>query len=204
MADQILSSEQLANLMPRASAVWAPALDSAMQKYLINTKLRAAAFLAQIAVESGELQHLEESFVYTPERLLKVFPREFPDLGTANRYAGQPHAIADRVYSGLYGNGDEQSGDGWTYRGRGPLQITFKANYQACAKGLNDTLVFTCPDRLQTPVPGALSAAWFFVEHGCLLFADAGNIDAVTHRVTGSMEEADVRRKYYKTALMVL
>lgn len=200
----MLTSDILTRIMPHAPNTWVQPLDDAMTRFLICTKQRAAAFLAQIATESGELQHLEENMNYTAARLMQVFPREFPDLGTANRYAGQPHAIADRVYSGLFGNGDEQSGDGWRYRGRGPMQITFKANYQACSEGINDNLIMSCPDRLMTPGPGSLSAAWFFANRGCNQLADAGNIDAVTHRVTGSMEEADVRRKYYEKALAVL
>lgn len=201
-----LTSLSLAVIMPRASTLWVDPLNYAAQRFALDPKLRFAAWLAQLAAESGELTELEENLHYSGIRLMQVYPREFPDLGIAEAYAAKgPEAIANRVYSGLGGNGNEQTGDGYLFRGRGPLQLTFRNNYRDCSAGLQDASILSDPDRLLNQTPGALSAAWFFREHGCVPFADAGNIDSISRRINGPAEEGRlVREKYYQRALKAL
>ncbi len=108
----------------REPGAWAAALDPAMQKYGISTdKDYVAAFLAQIAVESGELNTLEENLSYSPERLVAVWPRRFPTKLDAAPFAHNPKKLADHVYGGRMGNGSESSGEGFLYRGRGLKMI---------------------------------------------------------------------------------
>lgn len=201
-----LTTATLAAIMPRASPIlWLDALNAAAARFEINSRLRMSAWLSQLADESGELTTLEENLHYSAERLMQVYPREFPDMGVAMSYAGQPEKIANRVYSGLFGNGNEQSGDGYRFRGRGPIQITFQANYRACAEALADTTILEQPDRLMLAAPGAMSAAWFFKSHGCIPLADAGNVDAVSRRINGpGMAGRATREKYFYRALKAL
>ena len=200
-----MTPDQLKAIMPTVNPAWSDPLNTAMNQYQINTPKRIAAFLATLAVESQELNRLEENLNYSAQRLRQVFPREFPDDATAARYANSPHGIASRVYANRFGNGDEASGDGWTYRGRGLIQITFKGNYEACARGINDPLLVNCPDRLCTKSGAAWSAAWFFQSRGCNPLADEGNMEAITRHINGNAEELlDRRIAYYKKALEVL
>ena len=208
----MITADQLTALMPAGAkylgadsmAKWADALNKAMPMWSITTPLRVAAFLAQIAVESGELVHLVENLNYSDVGLLKVFPHEFPTQALAAAFAHNPWKIADRVYAGRLGNGDEASHDGWTYRGRGLIQITGRANYVAFGTAIGDMSLLQCPDRLQTKDGAAQSAAWFFGTHGCNELADTGDIDAVSKRVNGSSTAKAERAGYYVHALKVL
>ena len=135
-----LTQNDLKVIMPNASLVkiakYLPILNSNLSKYQINTPVRISAFLANVAVETGELNTIEESFNYSAERLIEVFPRAF-NKDNAAMYAGLPRAL-DRAYgkefSSALGNGPEISGEGSLYRGRGLMQITGKFNYTAFAK----------------------------------------------------------------------
>lgn len=207
-----ISSAQLTAVMPDGAKIatsagvdqWRDALNAAMQKFEINTNARVAGFLAQIAVESGELEHLSENLNYRAESLVKVFPHEFPTAALAAQYEHKQHAIADRVYANRLGNGDEASGDGWTYRGRGLIQLTGKDNYTDCGVGIGDAMLVACPDRLLTKTVAALSAAWFYSSRGCNELADNEDIDAISHRINGSGQELLERRNYYARAKLVL
>ena len=104
-------------------------LVNAMTKFDINTKRRIAAFLANVAHESGSLRHNEENLNYSAERLMQVFPRYFRGRNVW-AYNHHPELIANVVYSSRMGNGDSRSGDGWKFRGRGLIQLTGKDNYE--------------------------------------------------------------------------
>ena len=121
-------------------------LRALLPKHDIDTPLRLAHFLAQVLHESGLLRIVEENLNYSAEGLLRVFPRYFTPA-QAQRYARQPQAIANRVYGGRLGNGDEASGDGWRFRGRGLIQLTGRDNYPALADWLADDVV-AAPDRV--------------------------------------------------------
>lgn len=191
--------------IPGTAVLWLDSFNSAMAQFEINTPNRAAAFLAQVAEESGECKRLSENLNYSSARLVQVFPREFPTLQIANDYAGSPWKIADRVYADRLGNGNEASGDGWKFHGRGLIQLTGRANYSECAKGINDSLLLACPDRLLTKTGATLSAAWFFASRGCNTLADTQRFEEITKIVNGPAELGEgTRLAYYEKALQVL
>lgn len=204
---KLITFQQLREIWPHSSIGWAEALDPAMAEFEINTPARIAMFLAQCGHESVEGTRLVESFGYRTERLLAVFPKYFSDDHIAIKYAHRPIAIASRVYANRMGNGDEESKDGWTYRGRGLIQITGKGMYQRCGQALNLPLVNT-PDVLELMGPAARSAAWFFArEKGCNERSDDADEDAligVTKRINGGTNGLEDRRSYYERACRVL
>lgn len=154
------------------------ALPRVVEAFQINSDLRLAHFLAQCGHESAGFTATSESLNYSADALKKTFAKYFPD-DLANRYARQPAKVGARVYANRMGNGDEASGEGYVYRGRGYLQITGKANYARLAKGLAIDLL-TSPDLVASEFP-LLSAAWFWNSRNLNQLADhgAGN-DAVT------------------------
>jgi putative chitinase len=168
-----LTQDQFVAVLPRADpARWLVQLNAAMAEWDINTPQRMAAFLAQIAHESGGLTRLQENLNYSAKRLCEVWPKRFPSLGMAQAYANNPEKLANRVYAGRLGNGDEQSGDGWRYRGRGLIQVTGRSNYKSCADALASDVIAT-PDLLLQPGPAARSAAWFWGSRGLNELADS-------------------------------
>lgn len=176
-----MTPNQLAQAIPNAPASnvahYVDALTVACDEFEINTPLRVACFLANIAVESQNLTRVTENLNYRDTGLLRVFGKHFtPDL--AAEYAHNPERIANRVYADRMGNGDEASGDGWRYRGRGLIQLTGRDNYVECGEALGVDLVAE-PEYLETPEGAARSAAWFFAESGALEYADAGDFDGV-------------------------
>ena len=129
--------------------------------------------------------HLEENLFYTtPERIRAMWPTRVPDLATAAQLIRKPQALANRVYANRNGNGDEASGDGWKYRGRGLLQLTGRANYMAAEAAL-DQPYKAQPDLVTQPLHAAMTAAWFFVAANGLALADASNIEALTRAING-------------------
>lgn len=154
-----------------SAASWLSALNEAMSAYAIDSAPRQAAFLATILHESGEFQHLSENLHYSAQRLRQVWPSRFPDDDVAQAYANNPEKLANRVYASRLGNGDEASGDGWKYRGRGLIQLTGKSNYEQCARGI-DLDIVNQPDTLIQAGPAAKSAAWFWRSHGLNEMAD--------------------------------
>lgn len=166
-----------------------PALSDAMDKFQINTPLRAAHFLAQAMHESGNLKKVEENLNYSADGLTKTFYRHFFDKKTKKptadvmAYARKPQKIASRVYANRMGNGDEASGEGWKFRGRGYIQLTGKNNYLEFGKAIGENLIAN-PDVVASPKYAALSAAWFFSRNGCNAVADKGATDKVVADVT--------------------
>lgn len=121
-----LTEQQLLQVLPKArpvAGIFLPALNRAMLRWKIDSRLRLAAFLAQIGHESGQLRALVENLNYSAEALVRTWPSRFT-AQTAQAYAWQPEKIANRVYGGRMGNGPESSGDGWRYRGRGLIQLS--------------------------------------------------------------------------------
>ena len=182
---------------------YADAVDAAMAKFNINTPRRQAMFLAQIMHESGALSTVVENLNYRADRLLVVFPKYFKTQAQADAYAKQPQKIANRVYANRLGNGDEASGDGWKFRGRGLIQLTGKENYQNLAKAIGKTLDETV-EYLKTEEGAVVSAGWFWDSRKLNSIADTGDIVAVSKKVNGGTIGLDERQKYYNKAISVL
>ena len=157
-------------------------LDTLVQKYKINTINRMSHFLAQCAHESGDWKVFEENLNYSKQGLLSIFKKYFNDAA-ATEFARKPQAIANRVYANRMSNGNEASGDGWKYRGRGFIQLTGKANYAAFDAYVEENI-------LESPelVAGKYaleSAAWFWISNKLNELSDAGTVQQVTQRVNG-------------------
>lgn len=188
------------------AAQWLDALNQAARACAIAGPLRRAAFLAQVMVESSELRHVDEALGYSPQRLRAVWPQRFPTDEIAQRYAHNPAALANKVYAGRMGNGDEASGDGWRYHGRGLIQLTGRDNYAAFARAMGvDALAR--PELLLEPAGAALSAAWFWQSKGLNELADGTDgpdadklFETITRRINGGTLGLDERRRYWRLA----
>ncbi len=181
-------------------------LKAACEAAEINTRARLTAFLAQAAVESRELMDLEENLNYRAARLREIFPGKFPTDELAAQYAGKPEAIANRVYADKGGNGDEASGDGWRYRGRGIFQITLKDNYRRCSIAIcrdADTLLVN-PEFLMDPDYACMAAAWYWGEHGLNRWADLGDFETLTGQINRAKLHLAERVAFWKRGLEAL
>ena len=129
----VITQQQIRRVIPDVNSKNLNAFVASLNMYGvhfgIDSPLRMAMYLAQTLHETGNLRYMEENMNYSAERLLQVFPKYF-DAQTAQEYARKPQRIGSRVYANRMGNGDEASGDGWKYRGRGVIQITGRAMYQ--------------------------------------------------------------------------
>jgi putative chitinase len=173
-----------------------------MVHFKIDSRLRVAAFLAQVGHESDQLRTLVENLNYSAEGLIRTWPKRF-NLTTATAVARKPEQIANIVYASRLGNGPVVTGDGWRYRGRGLIQVTGWVNYQACGSALSLDLL-TKPELLEQPVYAALSAAWFWSSNGLSELADAGRFEAITCKVNGGLNGQADRLAIYNRALDVL
>ncbi len=179
-----------------------PWVNMTMVRNDINTPVRQAMFLSQLAHESGSFRAVEENLNYSVEALRRVFRKYFPDDEIAAQYARQPEKIANRVYANRMGNGEESSGDGWKYRGRGLIQLTGKDNYTAFSLQANNEAIIK-PELVAQPELAAESAGWFWLINGLNKLADTGDVKAVTRRINGGFNGlADREAKYNK--LMIL
>ena len=171
--------------------------------YGINTALRAAAFIAQTFAESDYGRQLEENLNYSAERLMQVWPKRFPDMYVAKAFAHKPMLTADKVYGGRMGN--REPGDGWRYRGRGYLMLTGRENYGFFFHAMRIAGFLRMePDDLLQPGWAMASAMWFWKSNDLNKFADVGDIDSITRRITGSMADAERRKRIYLRVLQTL
>ena len=181
---------------------WCEALNKILPDYDISTPARIAAFVAQTAHESGGYTALHENLNYQAASLCRVWPSHF-NAGNADQYAHNPERIANRAYSGRMGNGDEASGDGWRFCGRGLIQLTGKSNYQAFADSVQMS-IDDVPAYLQT-FEGAIQSACFFWENTNLnAVADTGDIEHMTKIINGGTLGLEDRTARYNHALQVL
>ncbi|WP_338759302.1 glycoside hydrolase family 19 protein [Massilia sp. METH4] len=184
---------------------WATALDTALSRFHITTRDRICAFLAQTSHESAHFSRLEESLFYrTPARLMAVWPKRFPTEASALPYVQNPERLANFVYARRMGNGDEASGDGFRFRGRGLIQLTGRSNYQQAGEALGLDLV-SAPECLTTKGVAALTAAWFWDSRGLNALADHDKPDEdmedfmeITRRINGGTVGLDERLAAYK------
>jgi putative chitinase len=157
-------------------------LPDTMVKFELNTPLRLAHFLAQAGHESGGFKAVTENLNYGAKGLRGVFGKYFPTDAKALEYERKPEKIANLVYGNRMGNGAESTGEGFKFRGRGYIQLTGKANYEAFDKVVSEDLISN-PDLVATKYP-LLSAAWFFHKNGLHKIADEGATEAVVTKVT--------------------
>ena len=187
---------KLGTKLPQAVLDEIPAI---MEKFGVTNPLRLSHFLAQCAHESGNFKFVRENLNYSADGLRKIFPKYFPTAELAAKYARQPEKIANKVYGGRMGNGDEASGDGFRFRGRGFLQTTGKLNYTAFDKFVEDDILAD-PDLVASKYP-LMSAAFFFHSNKLWDICDKGHgheiVLAVTKRVNGGTIGILDRQKHF-------
>ena len=197
-----LTKQQLKELLPKNPYIdqWHHALSQLLPDYEINTPQRIAAFIAQCAHESGNFIFLSENLNYKAESLVKIFHKYFPTIESTNGYAKNPEKIANKIYANRMGNGDEASGDGFKYLGRGLIQLTGKNNYTIFAASI-DTPVEEIPEYLQTFEGAVQSACWFWEQNNLNQWADKGDILTLTKRINGGTIGLEDRIKHYNHAV---
>lgn len=190
---------------PAAAMAFAGPLSAALALHGIDTTALVAAFLAQAAHESALFSKTEEDMRWRdPVRLDATFSAVKGVEDARALIARGPQAIACRVYAHRNGNGDEASGDGWRFRGRGLFQLTGLGNYAAAAAAMHRPYVEQ-PELVTQPSDACLSAVWFWQDRGLSGPAKRGQIDVITLRINGeAMEGAAERRALYDLALGAL
>lgn len=203
----MITPVQLQAIMPTAGgaliAKYCDPLNTMMALAGINTPLRVAHFLAQCGEETGDMHVVEECLNYSAARLIGVWPSLY-DSATAAKYAHNPQMIANRSYGNRYGNGPESSGDGWTYRGRGFIQLTFQLNYKNYGLArhfdalTNPDVILTDPDRTVD------TACWYWQARGCNQVADKDDVVQVTRMVNGGLLNLPARQTHLVAAKKAL
>jgi putative chitinase len=179
-------------------------IKSAMAFYKMSP-FRSAHFFAQTSHETGGYKLFSENLNYSAEGLQKTFGKYFPSTALATSYAKQPEKIANRVYASRMGNGDEASGDGWKFRGRGALQTTGKSNYLAFSTHIGKPEIMANPDLVATEYSFE-SAIFFFDKNKLWDICDKGVDDAtiltITKRINGGTngltDRVHLTKKFYE------
>ena len=175
------------NLSTKINKVVLDEMPTTITKFNINTPLRLCHFLAQCSHESGNFSLVKENMNYSAKGLLGVFKKYFPNEALAKQYERQPQKIGNRVYANRMGNGDEASGEGFKFHGRGYIQLTGKDNYKAFSDFIGEDCV-TNPDLVATKYP-LTSAGFFFDKNKLWTICDKGDgvdvITMVSKRVNG-------------------
>lgn len=201
----MITISQLKEFLPSNPNVedWYEALSKVLPDYSVDTDLRIAAFVAQCAHESAEFTAIKENLNYKAASLRRVFAKYFPTDELAEQYAHKSEMIANRVYANRMGNGDEASGDGFRYCGRGLIQLTGKNNYQAFADSL-EMPITDVPEYLATFEGAVQSAAWFWETNNLNALADAEDILGLTKRINGGTIGLEDRIKHFEHAKEIL
>jgi len=170
---------------------------------MIENPKRVAAFLAQVAHESGGFTAVKENLNYGAKGLMTTFKKYFPNEELAKQYERKPEKIANRVYANRMKNGDEASGDGFKFRGRGLIQLTGRDNYtrfaKSIGKSLDDTVLF-----LETPEGAVTSAGWFWDTNKLNIYCDKDDFVGLTKRINGGTIGLADRKHHYEIALSML
>ena len=201
----MITLDQVKKLLPsnKHPEVWVDPLNQMLPKYEINTKNRIASFIAQCAHESVDFTAFKENLNYSADGLMKTWPKRFPTVEVALPYARNPAKIANKVYADRMGNGDEASGDGNKFRGRGLIQLTGKANYVKFATAIMMTMDETIA-YLETPAGALESACWFWKTLNLNKFADTADIAGMTKTINGGNLGLQGRKAKFDNALKVL
>jgi putative chitinase len=197
----MVSVEQLRKL--GIGPQWVDALNETFNRFHIDTPRQQAAFIGQCGHECGNFRILEENLNYKAATLMKLWAKRFPSLEIASQYAGNPKKIANMVYASRMGNRDEQSGDGYRFRGRGCIQLTGSANYFHAGQALGIDFM-SDPDQVATPKFAALTAGWFWSTHNCNALAEAADWTGLTKKINGGTIGLDDRISHTNLALNVL
>lgn len=202
----MITTDLISHVMPNNPdpEVWANLLAVVLPEYGIDTPERIAAFLSQTAHESMDYRALSENLNYGATGLLNTF-RKYFNQTTAQQYARKPQAIASRVYANRMGNGDEASGEGWKFRGRGILQVTGRNNYYQCSQFIfGDDRLLDNPELLEFQEYALRSACWYWTNNNLNAIADTGDVEALTRRINGGTNGLDDRTERYNTAISYL
>lgn len=190
----MITAAQLATIAPKSnSQAIAPLLSYAMTSGGVDTPIRQAMLLGQACWESDEFTEWEEDLSqYTAVMLMRDWPHLFPASKPVfvQAYVGKPELIANRAYGSRFGNGDELSGDGWKYRGRGPTGLTFKDNYQEFGDRIGTDLV-TYPELAAQYETGCKILVAYWNSKGLSALADARDIKAITKKIEGDFTYGD-------------
>jgi putative chitinase len=187
-------------LSPTIRAMVLTSSPPALDKYQIDSARRVAAFMGQTYHESAGFTARAEKLNYSAAGLRKTFPRHFKTDAIAASYAHQPAKIASRTYASRMGNGDEASGDGWRYRGRGFIQLTGRENYSAFARAMGMTLDQAIA-YLETDAGAFMSAAWFWDRQALNGLADGWQLTAISHAINGGDNGIEDRKTLSNAAL---
>ena len=192
-----------AGIGPTQAKLFADPLKAAMELHAIDTPQKQAAFIAQAAYESAKFTRLEENLYYTTEKAARAAfgARVLPRLSELLR---NPQAMANFAYANRNGNGDEASGTGWKYRGRGLFQLTGKRNYEAAANAIGRDYLNT-PELVAQPSDACLTAAWYWQTNGCNEAMEAKDFDATTRIINGpAMLHAAQRKTLFNATVRAL
>jgi len=181
----------------------APVFNETFEKWGIATPLQQAAFIGQCGHECGNFTKLEEGLSYAADRLMKIWPKRFPTLESAQPYARNGKALANKVYASRMGNRDEASGDGYRFRGSGWLQLTGHDNFYHAGKACGVDFVMN-PDLVRTPQYAAMTAGWFWSTHKCNEVAQAQDWTKLTKIINGGIIGLPDRVAHTNQALAVL
>lgn len=179
-------------------------LNTVAEYYEMNENpARLAGFLAQTAHESGGYTAIKENLNYSAKGLRGTFGKYFLNDDIANQYAKKPEKIANRVYANRMKNGDENSGDGFRFRGRGLIQLTGRDNYTRFAEALDMSLEDTVR-YLETPNGAVASAGWFWDNNKLNQYCDSGDFVTLTKRINGGTIGLEDRKHHYELAIHYL
>ena len=201
----MITLTQFKELYPRCKEPekWVIAFKEVLPAFKINNEQRLAAFISQCGHESAGFSTFEENLNYSAKALKSVFGKYFTDKD-ANEYARKPEKIANLVYGNRMGNGNEQSGDGWKYRGRGPIQLTGKDNYKSFTNAFNVNAVED-PDLVSKDEKiSLLSAVWFWESRNLSVYADKNDIIKITKRINGGYHGLKERINEYISILLIM
>lgn len=194
---------KLALALPKSPIEWLDAIERGAERWDINTPDRMAAFVGQLAHESLQFFHLEENLNYSAKRLMQVWPKRFPTEASTKGYTFNPEALANKVYANRMGNGPEKSGDGYFYRGRGPIQLTGFENHKLAGEAIGVDLV-SRPEKLLVPAIGVAVAGWYWYIRGLNALADKHDHEAITQAINGGTHGLEDRIEWFHKIRAVL
>ena len=204
----MITLELLQKLCPKTKAnilqLYAEPLHEVAEYYDMYVNMhRAAAFVAQTAHESGGFNFVKENLNYSAKGLMGTFKKYFPTEDLAKQYERKPEKIANRVYANRMANGDEASGDGYKFCGRGLIQLTGRANYTKFAEDLGISIEETVA-YLETPAGAVSSAGWFWDNNNLNSYCDKDDFVTLTKRINGGTIGLEDRQHHYHIALDLL